>query len=179
MSFSEDDCTVSCDFGVECTAADEAAERLQLSRRQVYILIDQIRCGSGTVTDLLIAPPSGGRGGPSERRGGGRDRRSCREGVLEAAETQRRGGAPPNCVGLSSIRISGAGAQYGGGTDRGDASRSSGQVAWRPGCGAAAPKRRRCPSARGGGARARADRSHRGGSDDRRRARPRTDRTPV
>lgn len=43
-------------------AADEAAERLQLSRRQVYSLIDRIRCGSGTVTDLLIAPPSGGRG---------------------------------------------------------------------------------------------------------------------
>nr|WP_285182311.1 hypothetical protein [Rhodococcus sp. MEB032] len=28
-------------------AADEAAERLQLSRRQVYSLIDRIRCGSG------------------------------------------------------------------------------------------------------------------------------------
>ncbi|MFZ2174378.1 MAG: Mu transposase C-terminal domain-containing protein [Rhodococcus sp. (in: high G+C Gram-positive bacteria)] len=43
-------------------AADEAAARLGVSRRQVYALVHRLRTGSGTVTDLLPGRSSGGRG---------------------------------------------------------------------------------------------------------------------
>ena len=43
-------------------AADAAAERLGLSRRQVYTLVQQYRQGSGLVTDLAPGRSSGGKG---------------------------------------------------------------------------------------------------------------------
>ncbi|SEB29900.1 Mu transposase C-terminal domain-containing protein [Rhodococcus koreensis] len=43
-------------------AADEAAAKLGLSRRQVYALVHRLRTGAGTVTDLLPGRSSGGRG---------------------------------------------------------------------------------------------------------------------
>lgn len=79
-------------------AADEAAARLHLSRRQVYILIDRIRCGSGTFTDLLIAVLGWSWPGRCKRRSGGGDGRSSCERILEAAETRRCGGGSPYCV---------------------------------------------------------------------------------
>lgn len=44
-------------------AADEAAEELGLSRRQVYTLIGRRRKGSGLLTDLAPGRSDGGRGG--------------------------------------------------------------------------------------------------------------------
>ncbi|GGK52151.1 DNA-binding domain-containing protein [Streptomyces flaveus] len=43
--------------------ADEAAERLRVSRRQVYVLLGRWRAGEGVVSDLLPGRSSGGRGG--------------------------------------------------------------------------------------------------------------------
>lgn len=43
--------------------ADEAAERLRVSRRQVYVLLGRWRAGEGVVSDLLPDRSSGGRGG--------------------------------------------------------------------------------------------------------------------
>ncbi|GAA1914244.1 Mu transposase C-terminal domain-containing protein [Streptantibioticus ferralitis] len=43
--------------------ADEAAERLRISRRQVYVLLRRWRAGEGVVSDLLPGRSSGGRGG--------------------------------------------------------------------------------------------------------------------
>ncbi|AQQ19625.1 transposase [Burkholderia cenocepacia] len=43
-------------------AADEAAQALGLSRRQVYVLIRRARLGSGLVTDLALGQSSGGKG---------------------------------------------------------------------------------------------------------------------
>ncbi|MFE9404019.1 hypothetical protein ACFYNY_19855 [Streptomyces sp. NPDC006530] len=43
--------------------ADEAAERLRVSRRQVYVLLGRWRAGEGVVSDLLPGLSSGGRGG--------------------------------------------------------------------------------------------------------------------
>ena len=44
-------------------AADDAAENLGVSRRQVYVLIDRYRSGTGRVTDLVPGQSGGGRGG--------------------------------------------------------------------------------------------------------------------
>ncbi|WP_052425198.1 DNA-binding domain-containing protein [Streptomyces fulvoviolaceus] len=43
--------------------ADEAAERLRVSRRQVYVLLGRWRAGEGVVSDLVPGRSSGGRGG--------------------------------------------------------------------------------------------------------------------
>ncbi|MGW3661063.1 Mu transposase C-terminal domain-containing protein [Streptomyces sp. NPDC005151] len=43
--------------------ADEAAAMLQISRRQVYVLVGRWRVGEGVVSDLLPGHSSGGRGG--------------------------------------------------------------------------------------------------------------------
>ena len=43
-------------------AADEAAQALGLSRRQVYVLIRRVRQGLGLVTDLAPGQSSGGKG---------------------------------------------------------------------------------------------------------------------
>ncbi|WP_208869829.1 helix-turn-helix domain-containing protein [Streptomyces lydicus] len=43
--------------------ADAAAERLRVSRRQVYVLLGRWRAGEGVVSDLLPSRSSGGRGG--------------------------------------------------------------------------------------------------------------------
>ncbi|GAA3083757.1 hypothetical protein GCM10020000_82450 [Streptomyces olivoverticillatus] len=43
--------------------ADEAAARLGISRRQVYVLLGRWRAGEGVVSDLLPGRSSGGRGG--------------------------------------------------------------------------------------------------------------------
>lgn len=43
-------------------AADAAAERLGLSRRQIYVLVERWRRGPGLVTDLAVAHSDGGRG---------------------------------------------------------------------------------------------------------------------
>lgn len=43
--------------------ADDAAALLGVSRRQVYLLIDRYRRGSGKVTDLVPGRSTGGRGG--------------------------------------------------------------------------------------------------------------------
>ena len=43
-------------------AADEAAQALGLSRRQVYILIKRARNGAGLMTDLARGHSSGGKG---------------------------------------------------------------------------------------------------------------------
>ncbi|MBY6537593.1 DDE-type integrase/transposase/recombinase [Rhodococcus sp. BP-349] len=47
---------------VGLSVVDDAAERLGLSRRQVYVLLDKLENGTGTVADLLVRRPSGGRG---------------------------------------------------------------------------------------------------------------------
>jgi putative transposase len=47
---------------VRSEAVDDAAQRLGLSRRQVYTLVGRLRNGTGTVTDLLTKVSSGGRG---------------------------------------------------------------------------------------------------------------------
>src|SRR3546814_15135279 len=47
---------------VRLEAVDDAAQRLGLSRRQVYTLVGRLRNGTGTVTDLLTKVSSGGRG---------------------------------------------------------------------------------------------------------------------
>lgn len=44
-------------------AADEAAMKLGVSRRQVYLLLGRYRQGSGLVTDLAIHRSTGGKGG--------------------------------------------------------------------------------------------------------------------
>ncbi len=44
-------------------AADAAATRLGVSRRQVYVLVGRWRAGEGLVSDLLPGASSGGRGG--------------------------------------------------------------------------------------------------------------------
>lgn len=44
-------------------AADEAAAKLGISRRQVYVLLDRYRQGSGLVTDLAVRRSTGGKGG--------------------------------------------------------------------------------------------------------------------
>lgn len=43
-------------------AAEEAAQKLGLSRRQVYKLVRRCREGEGFVTDLALHPPQGGKG---------------------------------------------------------------------------------------------------------------------
>ena len=43
-------------------AADAAAEQLGLSRRQIYVLVERCRRGSGLVTDLAVRRSDGGRG---------------------------------------------------------------------------------------------------------------------
>jgi putative transposase len=43
--------------------ADEAAAKLRISRRQVYVLLGRWRAGEGVVSDLLPGRSSGGRGG--------------------------------------------------------------------------------------------------------------------
>jgi putative transposase len=47
---------------VGLTAAEEAAVRLGLSRRQVYRLVTQYRMGRGLVTDMARSSPPGGKG---------------------------------------------------------------------------------------------------------------------
>ena len=42
--------------------ADEAAQQLGLSRRQVYLLIQRFRQGTGSMTDLVPRQSSGGKG---------------------------------------------------------------------------------------------------------------------
>lgn len=44
-------------------AVEAAAERLSISRRQVYVLLRRWREGQGTVSDLIPGRSSGGRGG--------------------------------------------------------------------------------------------------------------------
>jgi putative transposase len=44
-------------------AADAAADRLGVSRRQVYVLVRRWRAGEGLASDLLPGTSSGGRGG--------------------------------------------------------------------------------------------------------------------
>lgn len=44
-------------------AADEAAIKLGVSRRQVYLLLGRYRQGSGLVTDFAIHRSTGGKGG--------------------------------------------------------------------------------------------------------------------
>lgn len=44
-------------------AADTAAAELGVSRRQVYMLLDRYRQGSGLVTDLAVRRSTGGKGG--------------------------------------------------------------------------------------------------------------------
>ena len=44
-------------------AADAAAARLGVSRRQVYVLVGRWRAGEGLASDLLPGTSSGGRGG--------------------------------------------------------------------------------------------------------------------
>lgn len=48
---------------VGIVAADETAVALGVSRRQVYVLLDRYRQGSGLVTDLVARRSAGGRGG--------------------------------------------------------------------------------------------------------------------
>ncbi len=43
-------------------AAEEAAQKLGLSRRQIYKLIQRRRQGEGLVTDMAVRPPTGGKG---------------------------------------------------------------------------------------------------------------------
>src|SRR6516165_3645118 len=43
-------------------AADAAAGQLGLGRRQVYVLVERWRQGSGLVTDLAVGHSDGGRG---------------------------------------------------------------------------------------------------------------------
>ena len=43
-------------------AIDEAAAELGVSRRQMYVLLQRFRAGSGRATDLMPASPDGGRG---------------------------------------------------------------------------------------------------------------------
>ena len=43
-------------------AADEAAQKLGLSRRQIYKLVKRCKEGEGLITDMAPQPPSGGRG---------------------------------------------------------------------------------------------------------------------
>lgn len=43
-------------------ASDDAARQLGLSRRQVYVLVQRYRQGSGLVTDLAPDQSSGGKG---------------------------------------------------------------------------------------------------------------------
>lgn len=43
-------------------AADSAAQKLGLSRRQIYVLIRRARQGSGLVTDLAPGRSNGGKG---------------------------------------------------------------------------------------------------------------------
>jgi putative transposase len=44
-------------------AADRAAAELGVSRRQVYVLLDRHRQGSGVVNDLAVRRSTGGKGG--------------------------------------------------------------------------------------------------------------------
>ena len=44
-------------------AADEAAMKLGVSRRQVYLLLGRYRQGSDLVTDLALHRSTGGKGG--------------------------------------------------------------------------------------------------------------------
>src|SRR5690349_8080845 len=48
--------------GCRVAAIDEAAAELGVSRRQMYVLLQRFRAGSGRVTDLMPASPDGGRG---------------------------------------------------------------------------------------------------------------------
>jgi len=48
---------------VSVAAADEAAAKLGVSRRQVYELVKRWRAGAGLTSDLLPGKSSGGRGG--------------------------------------------------------------------------------------------------------------------
>ncbi len=48
---------------VGLAAADEAAFALSVSRRQVYVLLERYRQGSGLVTDLASHRSDGGKGG--------------------------------------------------------------------------------------------------------------------
>jgi putative transposase len=42
---------------------DQAAEELGVSRRQIYVLLDRYRQGTGLVTDLVVRRSTGGKGG--------------------------------------------------------------------------------------------------------------------
>ena len=48
--------------GCRVAAIDEAAAELGVSRRQMYVLLQRFRAGSGRATDLMPASPDGGRG---------------------------------------------------------------------------------------------------------------------
>lgn len=48
---------------VGLAAADEAARRLSISRRQVYVLVTKWRNGTGVVTDVAAGRSNGGKGG--------------------------------------------------------------------------------------------------------------------
>lgn len=47
---------------VSWNLADDAARKLNISRRQVYTLIARYRKGNGLVTDMLVKKPQGGKG---------------------------------------------------------------------------------------------------------------------
>src|SRR5699024_11987835 len=47
----------------DLVAADEAALSLSISRRQVYVLLERYRQGTGLVTDLASRRSDGGKGG--------------------------------------------------------------------------------------------------------------------
>ena len=47
---------------VSCNLADNAAEKLSISRRQVYTLIKRYQHGEGLVTDMLLNKSHGGKG---------------------------------------------------------------------------------------------------------------------
>ena len=48
--------------GCRVATIDEAAAELGVSRRQMYVLLQRFRAGSGRATDLMPASPDGGRG---------------------------------------------------------------------------------------------------------------------
>ena len=49
--------------GCRVAAIDEAAAELGVSRRQMYVLLQRFRAGSGRATDLMPASPDGAGGG--------------------------------------------------------------------------------------------------------------------
>src|SRR6266851_1755734 len=164
---------------VSVAAADEAAAKLGVSRRQVYELVKRWRVGEGLTSDLLPGKSSGGRGGERladeveavvrnvlRTRYLTRQRRSvasiCREITREC---KVRGLRAPSRGGAAADREAGPGEGH---------DRAGGP---RPGAGPTVG--RWCPAAGDGCAGAGADRSHAGGCDRGRRAPPPADRPPV